>query len=521
MRFAVDRFVAGKEKEVAASDFYGKTIPRRHDRFFCPECNEPVHWRDRSASKSEYFAHNKKTDRSPECDKRVDGRSDLSLNQRVGLSLYLSHEFNGVFNLNLVFPSLGTQLFDKLYADQTIVRITAGNTREKTVSVTPTNFYRDQATLVPIDFIPNCGRNYEISFSSTRWNYSINKKWSVYSDGFESQGGVFKYTEHGGKKVRRGDSIEINQKYYLVSKQYSSPYHEIEIKRVGSIYLNRLNYSVYEMEVNSNVSDESRFNLINNYLKRTFGIWLLEKVPDLIPLWPPVVERDMLSPIIQTGSSFCAVISTNENPKVFTYIADNVRELSVTQHNGCGTVSIPTNNDVAVSVDRKYVGRELAFSKEQVHISGAEVEFWLADTEGSILNEHNITSKSIESGFEVFANTKAELYVQSYDNVYQRVEIRKKQVQVSELRYPYSVILVSEGVIIKKLLVKRPLKKTKEEQELDISVLSKHDHGAYVPIPIQISPVFKSNIELKKLIKNGKVRRGVLTWLLSNKEAIK
>lgn len=522
MRYAIDRFVAGKEKEVAASEFYGKYyIPRRHSRFFCPECNEPVYWRSRGGSNPDVFYHKEKTDQSPECDKRVDGRSELSLSQRVGLPLFLSQESGMIYKLNLAFPSLGTQLFEKLYSDQTVVRISAGSTKEKTIHVNPTNFYKDETTLIPLDFFPDYGRNYKISVSTSKWSYSLNKRWSDYADGFDSQGGVFNYSETGGKKVRRGDSIAIGQKYYLISKQYSSPYPEIVTKRVGSIYLNRQDYSVYEMVVNASTGDESRFNIINNYLKCAFGIWLLEKVPKLIPLWPPVVERDTLSPTTQSGSVYCAVVSGNEAPKVFSYTASGTSELKIKQNDGYRTVAIPTREDIAVSVDRKYVGRELNFSKAQERISVVEAKISIADSNGDVLNGENISSKILEPGFEVSSNLKAELYVQSYDNVFQRIVIRQNQTQVPSRRHPYSLIVISEGVILKNYLVTNPDKKSGELRQLDISTLFQHNHGVFVPIPRKILPMLEANPELKIVIKNGKIQHGVLVWLLRSKEVLK
>lgn len=521
MRYAIDRYVAGKEKEVAASEFYGQHyIPRKHSRFFCPECNEQVYWRSRGGSNPDVFYHKEKTDRSPECDKRVDGRSELSLSQRVGLPLYLSRESEGVYLLNLAFPSLGTPLFENLCSSQTVIHISAGSSNEKAIHINPTNFYKNETTLIPLDFFPDYGRNYQISVSTSKWNYSLSKRWSDYADGFERQGGIFHYSANGGKKIRRGDSIAIGEKYLLISKQYFPPYPEIVTNRVGAIYLNRQNYSVYEITVNANTEDESRFNVINHYLKQTFGIWLLEKVPNLIPLWPPMVERDTFSPITQPRSVYCAVVSGNEIPKVFLYTSSGTSELKIMQNAGCGTVVIPTYENAAVSVDRKYVGRELNFSKGQERISVAEVEISLVDSNGNVLNKENISAEMIAPGFEISSNLKAELYVQSYDNVFQRVLIRENHTHIPARRHPYSLIVMSEGTVLKEYLVKIPEEKYRKLQRLDISAVCQHNHGVFVPVPRKILYLLERNPELKSIIKNGKIHQGVLVWLLRNKEAL-
>ena len=98
MKFAIDRFVnnrEGQEMEVSAADIYeqchGGEPLRAKTRFYCPECHERVFWHCRSSSGRlpDFFSHYARTDSSPECDKRVDGRSDLYIYERTGLPLYL------------------------------------------------------------------------------------------------------------------------------------------------------------------------------------------------------------------------------------------------------------------------------------------------------------------------------------------------------------------------------------------------------------------------------------------------
>ena len=43
VRFAIDRFYSGTEKEVRASEFYNTYIPQKKTRFYCPECGEHLY----------------------------------------------------------------------------------------------------------------------------------------------------------------------------------------------------------------------------------------------------------------------------------------------------------------------------------------------------------------------------------------------------------------------------------------------------------------------------------------------
>ena len=108
MKYAIDRFVnnrEGQEMEVSAADIYeqchgGKPL-RADTRFYCPECHERVFWHCRGGRLPDFFSHHAKTESSPECDKRVDGRSDLYIYERTGLPLYLSLKYGDVSSLNI------------------------------------------------------------------------------------------------------------------------------------------------------------------------------------------------------------------------------------------------------------------------------------------------------------------------------------------------------------------------------------------------------------------------------------
>ena len=215
MRFAIDRYSVGVETEVEADDFENQYIPGRRNRFFCPECGEIVYFRARGGTHPNQFYHQEKTVNTPECDKRVDGRSELSLNQRVGLPLYLTGIVSGHYQLNIGFPALGEEMLLKASQAGYTVEISSGK-HANTLRINQATFIENEMTLIPMNYIPPYGENYVITITGERNVFGLQRKWSDYADGFGINGAIFSYEETGGKKIRRGDCISIQKNYYLM-----------------------------------------------------------------------------------------------------------------------------------------------------------------------------------------------------------------------------------------------------------------------------------------------------------------
>ena len=218
MKYAIDRYGIGVEIEVDADEFENQDyIPQRLTRFFCPECNEIVFFRKKGGNQPNKFYHQKRDNKTPECDKRVDGCSNLSVSQRVGLPLFITRISTGNFQLNIGFPSLGIKTLENATKSDCTVKISSYH-QYRTIKVNQSNFLSDNTTLIPVNFIPNYGKNYSISIESRTQISDLQRKWSDYADGFGQNGAIFSYSETGGKKIRRGDSISTNKDYYAVVK---------------------------------------------------------------------------------------------------------------------------------------------------------------------------------------------------------------------------------------------------------------------------------------------------------------
>lgn len=523
MRYAIDRYSVGMEVEVNADDFDDcHYIPRRRTRFFCPECGEIVYFRSKGGKHPNHFYHQEKTDRTPECDRRVDGHSEMSLSQRVGLPLYLIKTILGNFQLSIGFPALDEVLFSKVVQAHYTVEISYGSKSRK-VAVDYTNFIENELTRIPVDFVPDAGKKYNITISGEHPIQGLHRKWADYVDGFDYDGAIFTYAETGGKKVRRGDSISTNKSYYVVTKNNLPSYQEIKREDIGQLVLGSVVYKILKVEIAVCIDDKATFSVISEYIKDHFGVWLLECQPELIPLWPPVTEQEVLIPLSNKSTIVCAVSSRNVSPTVYTYSEYGVfQQTKNPSTSGMFTVEFAVEKrPVVLSVDRKYVGREATFQKKTIIRSNYSYEMSLTLQDGKHYFLNNLTEKELSSNFEFMSNSKAELYVGTRDKMFRHFTIRdKKTVVPKRIHSNQMYILVETNVL---LHVEIPYnKKSFTRYSLEVEQIKNNCRGVLVQIPRWVEYMIRRCKEdnnqilfeaVKVAIVNGRIYLGVLKQL--------
>ncbi len=531
MKYAIDRFVGdkdGKEMEVSASDIYdlygGGYVPRSKDRFYCPECQEKVYWRRRGGQLPDVFYHQNKTDFSPECDKRVDGRSDLYIYERTGLPLYLCCNYGDVYTLNIAFPALGSQLLQKAFSDGITVSI-CGN---QEIPLTPSRFYADEATLLPVTYVPSAGKNYSIVLSGGYAASAIRKKWSDYADGFTYEGAIFSIHNGYAKKIRRGDSITLNKEYYLVSRNFRPFYSEIEYRKIGKIRLNNVDYGVYRFSINTTV-ESNRFSAISNYFHDAFKVWLLEKAATITPLWPPTIERGDHVMFTPSTSLFCDIESGNESPKAYSYSGKDVRTITVDadeKDNKTIKIGVYAYEPTVLSVDRKYTGREISIRKATLPEVKASHEYSAIGTNEEMLGSV-VDSADILNGVKVVSNTKFSVILQTHNHICRVLNIENAETDIEAYK-GLSQILFAYGsaaygyVIIDSINVRFSTYFAEINEQQIISNMKKYMSGEMVAAPLwiqntayllQTKELYVASKYLVSNITNGKIYRTAIPYL--------
>lgn len=387
MKTALDYYVRGKQKESNADD-YNSNSSYVKGRFICPECGEPVHIRP--SKYANFFVHYSRTNENDECDRRVDGNSSESIYERMGLPLYIKKDNQNHFFLYMLFRAIPEELLKKAEKNKAFIAVDG-----KKYFINSERFSTENSVLLPIDYIPLSNQNYHLKVAPNSISPAIEKYWSTYADSFTYDGGLFTVTESGGRRIRHGDNIATDTEYYWVRRQIDLPsfYSGICMNRIGELILKDRTWSVYKGYFSSSISD-SEYRLLTDYLRENLRVHLIEKVSEVIPLWPPMIKDEdgyKYKPIDKRV--FGRIISGNDNPKTYLYrnISSDPEEISVND----GVVEFYTrNSEIVINVDRKYISGGTTFSiekrKAQTIIEEPKVEF-----DDNILYVNGLDSKEV------------------------------------------------------------------------------------------------------------------------------
>lgn len=372
MKTAIDCYARGKQRE-ANADEYSRARIYNQGRFICPECGELVHL---TGSKySNHFAHYKKTDVSAQCDRRIDGLPTQSVYERIGLPLYLRKDDNNDFRLFMGFRTLPIKVLEQAEKNNLSFKIIGTKQNYK---ITHERFINGETTLLPILHIPLGQSKYRLKYSPQMYSASVLSYWSDEADGFSDGGALFSVTGLGGKKVRHGDTISTDTKYYWVRRNASIPSYisGINMKRVGDLILKDNKYHVFRGSFDSSISD-MEFDRLTTYLRETLKVHLLEKQPTFIPVWPPCLKTENGYNAKENDRWLYGLVeSGNDNPKMYVYRGINAIPDQTDLNDGMAKVLIDAT-DTYISIDRKYVSGGVNIVKHEFKVFEKEIKLEL------------------------------------------------------------------------------------------------------------------------------------------------
>ena len=139
-------------------------------------------------------------------------------------------------------------------------------------------------------------------------------------------------------------------------------------------------------------------------------------------------------PVKSDSNVVCVVSSGNDEPNVYSYSGNAVyREKVKTISKGIHTVELSLGLfPTVLSVDRKYVGREVTFISKALQRSGYSYSFSYINSAGEENELSKIRKNEVAKGFLLKSNSKFDIYLGTSEMVYKYFSVREQQTSITE-----------------------------------------------------------------------------------------
>lgn len=390
----------GKQEELNAKDITTRDRHKYSNRLICPECGEKVFIRISDKQKN-YFAHFQKVKSSIECDLRVDGKSTLTIYERLGVPLYLT--FSKIFGYKLHFglKSINEKMLLEAESMRAYLEVEIKNNDFIRVNINRKNFIANDINLFQISNYPDFNQAFKINYYNLPFSFN---KWANFIDSILEDGILFSTNSNIGKSIRHGDTIFSDETYlWLVPRKLSN----INITEKNAIYkgnivLNEKTHFIYEVQFVKSQKDLSLFNRIAEVLYQKLKVVLLKGTNELKLVWPPSIRTEGGYTVSNKGRIHFVTKSLNTKPKIYMYKNDGYKNPTPIEsrliNESFYLNYILKDEELQFNVNRKITSAGIDINYSEIQYGGEEtyIKDVNSDTEYSLYTNNKISNKNLK-----------------------------------------------------------------------------------------------------------------------------
>lgn len=314
MDCAYDNSKPGIQIKVRAAD-----ISDRQDKgpYSCTLCGEPVKF-FRGYIQKAHFRHKRGSPIAKTCDFYAGNLSEYSddLRRKIsGLPFYLK-QIGNFFQLYLGFWSIDESTLAKEIQRGQEVNIRSAKGL-KIGFVDLASVHANEIYRLPISWIYD---SYELNYEMPKT--SLTEKWGNKTPGIFPNGMFFRIGDIYSRSISLNGVVTTDTDYYLLSQYPVTSRSFLEVKESYSLLTqNPQKWKIYKILFTKITGDAARY-------ARDHHVQLLEKPPEIIPLWPPCIQNNREYIHQNTGISIYRLNSSYEHGKWEITILDKYRKPS-------------------------------------------------------------------------------------------------------------------------------------------------------------------------------------------------
>lgn len=451
MDTAISLEIAGKQKEVVAEELTKRKKYKR-GTFICPECGEDVFLRFSDKQKS-YFAHYMRSEIYKDCDLRVDGNSNLTIYERLGVPLYLTKSKINGYELNIGLKAISNESLMIAESQKAYLEVIYGKS-SKRINIDRFNFPIGELSLFKIDQYPAFKKPFLIQYKNVP--SSINK-WADFIDPVLEAGILFSVNSNVGKSIRHGDTIYSDEEYLWLSprKLHKNNILEKNIEFEGEILLNNKSHYIYKVVFIKNEKNYSNFVQLSNALHEKLKVVLLESKNKINFLWPPSIKTEEGYLISSKGRVHNVIHSVNSNPNIYMYRDDGYKQpqkLNTTYHKGINYLNYNlSESETQLNMDRKITSTGINIMVKHHGYTGEDIQI----IDNKTMIELNQEYHSDDLNLELVTNVKLNSLIVDSNK---RIDTRKyniNSVNWRKLRFGDVIYLLNNDNLTTKIHIDR------------------------------------------------------------------
>lgn len=454
METAIYLNTPGKQKEINADQITEKRQYRRGS-FICPECGEDAMLRISDKQKS-YFAHYMKNEFSRECDRRVDGETNLTIYERLGVPLYLTKSRKIGYELNIGLKSISMEALKLAEGKGSYLELKVRRNKVKRINISRINFFPEKLNLFKIENYPEYGEPFSIQYNNLPT--TINK-WADFIDSILRDGILFSIDSNVGKSIRHGDTIYSDEEYLWLSprKLKGKSLLDKNVEFDGEVVLNNRPHYIYKIRFIKDKKDLDNFNAISNTLREKLKVILLESKNQINLIWPPGIKTEEGYSVSTKGRIHSVVHSVNTQPDIYAYSNASYKtptSIDTTHYKDINYLQYNlSDTEIQLNMDRKITSTGIGIKYDKLMYKGKNIK--VIENSKNLLN---LYGNHISNDLDIKLHTDIKVNSIRVDTD-KKIDVRKYEngnIEWRKLNYGDIIYLLNNENVIAKIKLNKP-----------------------------------------------------------------
>ena len=224
---------------------------------------------------------------------------------------------------------------------------------------------------------------------------------------------------------------------------------------------------------------------LSEFCREIFKVSLVNKLAEIIPIWPPVVKVDNRIELVNSKSNLFLLKSVQPNVKAFMHRMKYFKEINlekVDKDKYLFKVS-PSSSESAINIDDEYNSKYLIISNYRDEIRYFNNEIIVKDINENIIEKGRYNKLPSDRKLKIYSNSEAKVLHYRKGIILKSYKVKSKGIIIDDLKY--------DDKLVASIGLKRSIIIEFEKSKEQINERRKNDLEIYKSLKKLNSPLFE------------------------------